>query len=1050
MTPKLEFCLLGPLVVRHGGVALPVPHGKQRAVLAVLLLNAGRVVSVDELAETLWGAAPLPSASATVRNYVKRLRRVLGDADHARIVSQPPGYVIRADPGELDVARFEVLLEAGRNAARGASWATAADQARAALALWRGEPLADVESEVLAQREVPRLAELRLQAAELRIDAELRLGRHAVAIAELERMTAAHPLREHVHALLMLALYRGGRRAEALAAYQHARRVLVDELGAEPGVELRDLHQKILTTAPGLAGRKSAQLPPVDAGPAGARTGQVVPRELPGPVRHFVGRAAELADLTGLLEQASEQTPRTLVISAIAGTAGVGKTALAVQWAHQVADRFPDGQLHVNLRGCDPGQPMSAADALAGFLRGLGVAEQDVPAETQERAARYRSLLAGRRMLIVLDNARDVAQVRPLLPGSPSCVTVVTSRDALAGLVARDGARRLDLNLLPLAEAVELLRALIGERVDAEPEATATLAGHCARLPLALRVTAERAAASPGAPLAGLAAELADQQQRLALLDAAGDPRTAVRAVFSWSVRNLDDDAARAFRLLGLHPGADFDAYAAAALTGTSLGASRQQIGLLARAYLIQPAGTGRYCMHDLLRGYAAEQATAKDSEPERQAALTRLFDHYLATAAAAAGTLFRSDPDQPAIPRPTSPVPPVTSPAAALAWLDSQSATLVAVTAHAADHGWPGHAIGLAATIFRYLEVGHFADAVAMHSHARRAAAQTGDRAAEAAALTMLGAADAAQGRLRQAASHLEQAVTLCRADGDRIGEARALGNLGLADYCRGRYQRSVRYHHKALALYREAGDQAGEARALQNLGVVDLRQGRHQQAGGHFRRSLALFREAGTRSGEAYALGNLGELELRQGRYDQATGHLQRSLRLCRELGSRSCEAQALACLGLTELRQGRHRQAAGHLRQSLALHGLGGNRSGQAEALNGLGEAFLATSQAGQASARHTAALTLAIQAGDKHEQARAHRGLASACQAAGDSGQARSHWQQALARYTDLGIPEAEQVRAEIAAAADGQRERLASGSVPSRPAPDTPGPTRDAG
>jgi DNA-binding SARP family transcriptional activator/tetratricopeptide (TPR) repeat protein len=982
MTPKLEFCLLGPLVVRCGGVALPVPRGRQRAVLAVLLLNAGRVVSVGEMAETLWGPSPLPSASVTVRNYVKRLRRVLGDADQARILTRSPGYVIRVDPGELDVARFEVLLEDARSAGRAGHWVAAADQARAALALWRGEPLADVKSEALALREVPRLAELRLQAAELRIDAELRLGRHGVVIAELERMTAAHPLREHLHALLMLALYRDGRQAEALAAYQHARRVLVDELGAEPGAELRELHRQILTTGPVLADPKSGQPPPAGARPAAARPGPVVPRELPGPVPQFVGRAAELADLTGMLERASAQRPRTLVISAIAGMAGVGKTALALQWAHQVADRFPDGQLHVNLRGYDPGQPMSAADALAGFLRSLGVAEQDIPAGTGERAARYRSLLAGRRMLIMIDNARDVEQVRPLLPGTPSCVAVVTSRDALAGLVARDGARRLDLGLLPPAEAVGLLRALIGERVEAEPEATMTLAGYCARLPLALRVAAERAAVSPGISLVDLTSELAGQQERLDLLDATGDRLTAITVVFSWSVRHLDDDGARAFRLLGLHPGADFDAYAAAALTDTTLRQARWLLHRLARAHLIQPAGTGRYGMHDLLRAYAADQAADQDSEQERGMALTRLFDHYLATAAVAAGALFPADPDQPVLPQPAGPVPPVSSPAAALAWLDAQRATLVAVAAHATDHGWPSHCIGLAATIFRYLDVGHFTDAAAMHGHARRAAAQAGDRTAEAAALTMLGAADAARGRLRQATRHLEQALALCRADSDRIGEARALGTLALADYCQGRYQQSASCHRQALAIYLEAGDHAGEARELHGLGVVDLRQGRYEQAAGHLRRSLALFRDAGLRSGEAHVLGHLGELELQQGRYLQAVAHLRRSLRVGREIGSRLCQARALACLGMSELRRGRRQEAVGHLRQSLALHSQAGNRSGQAEALNGLGEAFFTAKQAGQAGTQHAAALALAIQCGDKREQARARSGLASA--------------------------------------------------------------------
>jgi len=970
---------------------LPVPRGRQRAVLAVLLLNAGRVVSVGEIAETLWGPAPLPSASATVRNYVKRLRQVLGTADQDRIVTRSPGYVIRVDPAELDVARFEVLLDRARSAALGGSWETAAPQARQALALWRGEPLADVESEALALHEVPRLAELRLQAAELWIEAELRLGRHGVVIAELERMAAAHPLREHLHALLMLALYRDGRQAEALAAYQRARRLLIAELGAEPGAELSELHRQILTTGPVQAGPESGHLVPGGASPSA-----VVPQELPGPVAQFAGRAAELAELTGMLALASAEGPRTLIVAAISGMAGAGKTALALQWAHQVADRFPDGQLHVNLRGYDPGQPMSAGDALAGFLRSLGVAERDIPAETAERAARYRSLVAGRRMLIMIDNAGDAEQVRPLLPGSPSCVAVVTSRDALAGLVARDGAQRLDLGPLPLAEAVGLLRALIGERADDEPEAVAALAGYCGRLPLALRVAAERAAASAGVSLAAVTSELADQQGRLDLLDAAGDRLTAVRAVFSWSVRHLDDETARTFRLLGLHPGTDFDAYAAAALAGTTLRQARWVLDRLARASLIQPAGTGRYGMHDLLRAYAADQAADTGSELERGAALTRLFDHYLATAAVAARALFPGDPDQPALSVPAGLVPPVASPAAALAWLDAERSTLVAVAAHAAGHGWPGHAIGLGATIFRYLDVGYFTAAAVVHSHARRAAVRAGDRTAEAAALTRLGTAEAAQGCLRRATSHLEQALALCRESGDKIGEARALGNLGMAEFCQSRYPQSAGRHAAALAIYTEAGDYAGEARELHLLGAVHLRQGRYEQAAGHLQRSLALFRDdVGIPSGEAFVLGTLGELKLQQGRYAEAADHLRRSLALGRETGSRLCQAQALACLGISELRQGRGRQAIGHLEQSLALHSQARNSSGQAEALNGLGEASLAASQAGEACARHAAALALAIQCGDGREEERARSGLALARQAARGNGQPSNH-------------------------------------------------------
>ena len=369
----MEFCLLGPLAVRADGVVVPITPGKQRAVLAGLLLKAGQVVPVEELAETLWGSAEPPSARVTVQNYVMRLRHALGDAGRARIITRPGGYLIRAGAGELDVTRFEALVEAARAAAWDGSWDTAADQARTALALWRGEPLADVQSEVLALRQVPRLTEMRLRATETRIDADLHLGRDGDVIAELRQLVAASPLRERLRALLMLALCREGRRGEALAAYRHARRVLIDELGVEPGLELRELHQQILTADPVLAVAASRWTGADGRGPA-------VPRQLPGAVADFTGRATELAALDRLLDRVGETTPTTIVISAIAGTAGVGKTALAVHWAHRVAPRFPDGQLYVNLRGYDPDQPMSAADALAGFLRALGVPGQDIPA----------------------------------------------------------------------------------------------------------------------------------------------------------------------------------------------------------------------------------------------------------------------------------------------------------------------------------------------------------------------------------------------------------------------------------------------------------------------------------------------------------------------------------------------------------------------------------------------------------------------------------------------------------------------------------------------
>jgi tetratricopeptide (TPR) repeat protein/transcriptional regulator with XRE-family HTH domain len=746
-----------------------------------------------------------------------------------------------------------------------------------------------------------------------------------------------------------------------------------------------------------------------------------VPRQLPPAVAGFTGRSAELDALTALLDRSAGQVPTAIVISAIGGTAGVGKTALAIKWAHQAAARFPDGQLYVNLRGYDPDQPMPAGDALAGFLRALGVPGQEIPPEADERASRYRSLLAGNRVLVVLDNAGSVEQVRPLLPGSPSCAVLVTSRDSLAGLVARHGATRLRLDLLPPAEAVGLLRELIGKRVDDDPGAAGMLAAQCCRLPLALRVAAELAAARPDVPLAELAGELADQQGRLDLLDAGGDPRTAVRAVFSWSYRHLDPAAARAFRLAGLHPSPDLDPYAVAALTGTSLQDARMVLDALARAHLVQPAGPSRYGMHDLLRAYARELAGASDGQAEQNAALTRLFDHYLHTASMAMDTLYPAERDRrPLVPPPDTPIPPVTEPAAARAWLDTERATLVAGTVHAAGHGWPAHATRLSDTLSRYLYAGgHYPEAVTIHSQARAVAQHTGNRAAEANALNYLGTVHWRQSRYQEAADHLQQALALYRQAGERAAQARPLDNLGAICFFQGRYREAIGLRRQALAIYRETGDPVGESIALNNLGVSEERQGRYDLAARHYGQALAIAADVGNSHLECAVLVGLGIIGLRRGRYRQAADNLHRALVMSREIGYRAAEAEALTRIGDVCLRRGDPEEASGHLREALSLCQEIGSRSGEADALNSLGEMLLATGQPDRARAEHNAALDLAARTGDKYQQARAHHGIGQACRAGGDVGGACRHWQQALALFTELGTPEADQVRTQLA-------------------------------
>jgi len=648
-------------------------------------------------------------------------------------------------------------------------------------------------------------------------------------------------------------------------------------------LELRDKARAEFLAARRRQGRAMITVGTDNSGDAPGQPGgesSAPPRHLPAPVPAFVGRRDQL----GTLSQVLCTPARTANIAVISGSPGVGKTALALRWAHDVAERFPDGQLYVDLRGYDVDQPMTAADALAGLLRALGMAGLDIPDGTDERAAAYRSLLAGKHVLVVLDNASGPAQVRPLLPGTGECAALVTSRDALAGLVAREGASRLELDLLPLAEAVDLLRELVGARVSADPLAAAALATYCSRLPLALRVAAELAVAHPVLPLARLAGQLADLRNRLSVLDAGGDEQTAVQSVLSWSYRHLDAAAARSFRLLGQHPGADFDGYALAALTGSTFEDACRLLDQLARAYLIQSSGPRRYGMHDLLRAYAREHAAsdcrdgdgAEDHDEVRRAALTRLFDYYLQITATAMDTLFAARRHQWSHSPATGISPDVSSTVAAWAWLEAELGNLVAATAQMTENDWPGHAARLASAIFPYLErAGRATEAIIMHGHALRASRRTGDSAAEATALGNLGYVLLLQGHYPQAASHLRQAMTLFRQAGDQAGEATAVGNLAVIDRRLGRYQQAADHQSHALALARQTGDQWGEALALTRLGGIERHLGRCQQAFGHIQQALSVSRQIGDPISEAEALTRLAVVERHLGRLHQAADH-------------------------------------------------------------------------------------------------------------------------------------------------------------------------------
>jgi tetratricopeptide (TPR) repeat protein/transcriptional regulator with XRE-family HTH domain len=771
-----------------------------------------------------------------------------------------------------------------------------------------------------------------------------------------------------------------------------------------------------------------ADVPRRESGPA-------TPAELPADVAAFVGRDAELARLDRIIDgeptatqldgaaapagPATAGVPAAVVISAVSGTAGVGKTALAVRWAHRVADRFPDGQLYVNLRGYDRDEPLAATEALARLLGAMGVTGPNLPPTVDERAARYRSALVGRRMLILLDNASTVDQVRPLLPGTGSCAVVVTSRDSLAGLAAVNGVGRLDLDVLPEADAMTLLRRLIGGRVEAEPDAANTLAELCDRLPLALRIAAELAVSQPDTPLAKLVTELTDQRrvERLAL---DGDPHAAVSTVFSWSIQRLPAAAAALFRLLGLRPGDEFDGYVAAALAGTDVATAEDNLDLLARAHLVQTPAAGRYRMHDLLRTYAYERAVATDATQVRRDALTRLFDYYVATAAAALDVLAPAEAHR----RPrgvaaSTPIPALTGQDAAVAWLDAERATLVAVAAYTATHGWPTQVIRLSAILYRYLLNGHHADALTIHGFARDAAERQGDRSAMASALSFLAAAQLSMSRYQPATEHLRAALVLFQEVGDLTGEARALANLGIIEQRLGHYRPANEYHERARERYRQVGDRLGEAGTLLTLGINERELGHFERSVEQLRQAVELFQQIGYHAGEASALNDLAVTELRLGQHELAVDHLHLALVRYRQIGSRSGESAALDSLGMAYTRLGRPAEAAEHHREALDIARETGDRYAEPWALNGLGEAAQAAGQFTQARIHHDAALTAAVAIGASAQRARAHAGLGHAHRALGNAGDARQHYQQALAIVTELDSAEAVELRARVA-------------------------------
>jgi tetratricopeptide (TPR) repeat protein len=698
-----------------------------------------------------------------------------------------------------------------------------------------------------------------------------------------------------------------------------------------------------------------------------------------------------------------------VVISAIDGTAGVGKTALAVHWAHRVRDRFPDGQLYVNLRGFAAGPPVAAIDALAGFLRALGLAEERIPVHVEEAAALFRSLLAGRRVLVVLDNAVDAAQVRPLLPAGGGCLALVTSRSRLAGLVARDGATRINLDVLAVEEAGALLARILGsERVAREPDAVAGLAHACAYLPLALRIAAANLLDRADLDIGDYVADLL-KGDRLAALEVDGDAEAAVKTTFDLSYARLDPHAQRLFRCIGLVTGPDVTVEAAAALTGTPAQQARRLLDRLAAAHLLDQATTGRYTCHDLLRLYAAERA-GDDPAAERQAALQRLYDHYLQRVDAAAEKLY---PQMLRLPgaAPSTSVPPdagFDGVGQALAWLDAERPNLIAAITHTARHGPPAVAWRLTDALRGYFYQGMYAvDWLTALQAAQAAAAAVGDLRAQAATELGLGTYHWSQSHFRQAIDRHTRMVDLARRSGWTDGEGAAVGNLGGLYQAVGQQQRAVEHITQAVGLTRRAGRLGGQALHLTNLGIAQCLLGQLEQAASNHVESLALFRQIGARGGEATALSNLAVARHQLGRLDDARDRLDLALALHREVGDRTKEAEALICLALVHCDLGRYDQALELARTGLALSQDTGRRMDQASALTALATVHHRLGDQRQAVDGHRQAVRLARDANYPQIQTEGLLGLADSLLSLGETGTALTRARHALTLARRLG-------------------------------------------
>ncbi|MDT7802550.1 MAG: hypothetical protein QOI78_5983 [Actinomycetota bacterium] len=897
--------VLGPFEVCAHERALVLGGTRIRTLLALLTVNAGRVTGVGALVEALWGGDAPPDARRTVRTYVSRARRgllplaaALGTGE--LITTHPAGYTLLVPPGLVDAARFERQVTAGREALAASRYTEAREILAEALALWRGDAYGEFAAVASLRSEAARLESLRLAATEDRVEAELATGASATLVEELTGLTEREPGRDRLWGQLMVALYRANRQADALDAFSRARTQLVERFGLDPSARLAEIHRQVLDGDPRLLGLRPAQ-GVVTRLPAPARN------DLPGDIPDFAGREPELARLVS----AREKAPGVTVVTAIDGMAGVGKTTLAVHAAHRLAGHYRDAQLFVDLHGHTPGQePTSPAAALDALLRALDVPADRIPADQHARAALWRAELATRSVLVVLDNAADAAQVRPLLPGSPRSLALVTSRRRLVDLEAADV---ISLDVLPEADAVVLFTGVVGPaRGDAEAASVLDVVRHCGRLPLAIRLAAARLRTRQAWTVRYLARRLQHARWPLAEL-AAGD--RGVAAAFALSYEQLDDARQRMFRLLGVHPGPDFDAPAAAALAALDLADAEQLLESLVDDHLLQQHAPGRYRFHDLLRRHAHTTGLDEEPEPDRRAALRRVVGFHLHTAYH--GSRLLDDQHPPIELDPPGCVPwPLEDAEEAMSWFDANHRCVVAARAAAEEQGWDTAVWQLAWTLdnFHYRR-GDLHANIACWRAGLAAAERLGDRAAQARAHRRLGLVYAPLGRFSEALDHLGESLRLAEEIGDLLGQAGVHYVLALAWHEQDDHVRALARAFSSHDLYRTLGNTKWETRALSLIGTCYSHLGHHGEARRYCRTALALSLRRKDVYGEADSLECLGRIADDLGEHPKALEHYERALELWRALDNTYRQAGVLSALGDT------HRQLADSARARAA---------------------------------------------------------------------------------------------------------------------------------